>query len=241
MDEIGLPAVRADFTVDATYPISTRADVGPPAPTVGAVEPIAHAYQRIVKPTLDRLEAMTLLLLLAPVLIAVAIAVRLSMGGGVIYRQMRVGHHGAPFTIYKFRTMTIDRRHSAHAFDGDDRRVNHKDPNDPRLTSLGRFLRRTSLDELPQLWNVVLGSMSLVGPRPELPSVVARYELWQHARHEVKPGLTGSWQVRARGGGRPMHECTELDLDYVEKVGFVTDLLILLLTIPAVLGLREGL
>lgn len=241
MDEIGLPAVRADFTVDATYPLSTRAEVVQPAVPAGLAAPVAHAYQRLIKPTLDRFEALALLIVLAPVIIAVAVAVRLSLGRGVIYRQSRVGQHGVPFTIYKFRTMTTDRRRAGQAFDGHDRRVNHKDPKDPRLTPLGRFLRRTSLDELPQLWNVVLGTMSLVGPRPELPSVVARYELWQHARHEVKPGLTGSWQVRARGGGRPMHECTELDLDYVKRLGFRTDLLILLLTIPAVLGLREGL
>jgi len=105
--------------------------------------------------------------------------------------------------IYKFRTMRPDRRQAVLPYSGPDRRVCHETDNDPRHTPLGRFLRKYSLDELPQLWNVLVGDMSLVGPRPELVEVVERYESWQRERHRVKPGLTGLWQVTCRGEGSP--------------------------------------
>jgi lipopolysaccharide/colanic/teichoic acid biosynthesis glycosyltransferase len=123
--------------------------------------------------------------------------------------------------------------------DGPERRLTHKHPNDPRLTGVGRFLRTWSLDEIPQLWNVCLGHMSLVGPRPEMIAVVKRYDPWQHNRHIVKPGITGLWQVSARGDG-PMEAFTHLDLEYIDRLGFVTDLKILLLTIPVACGRRKG-
>ena len=132
---------------------------------------------------------------------------------------------GREFTVYKFRTMNSTAV-STISITHDDRRTNHKSTDDPRHTDLGRFLRKWSLDEIPQLWNVALGDMSLIGPRPELPSIVAKYEPWQHRRHEVKPGLTGLWQVTARGDA-PMHEATDIDVDYVENVRFVDDTKIL--------------
>jgi lipopolysaccharide/colanic/teichoic acid biosynthesis glycosyltransferase len=101
-------------------------------------------------------------------------------------------------------------------------------------------LRRWSLDELPQLWNVLRGEMSLVGPRPELPSIVAGFAPWQHERHAVKPGMTGFWQVYARGDGSVMHQRTDLDVDYVRQVSLWTDIKVLLLTLPAIVGLRRG-
>jgi lipopolysaccharide/colanic/teichoic acid biosynthesis glycosyltransferase len=157
----------------------------------------------------------------------------------VILRQERVGKSGAVFTIYKFRTMEPDRRlHDVAGF-GEERRLTHKHPNDPRLTPVGRFLRKWSLDELPQFWNVVRGEMSLVGPRPELPKIVAGYEPWQHARHWVKPGITGLWQISERGD-RVMHECTETDLVYLDEISLTTDLKIMVLTPLAALGLRRG-
>jgi lipopolysaccharide/colanic/teichoic acid biosynthesis glycosyltransferase len=236
------------------------------------------AYLRIVKPTLDRVLALLALLLLLPVLVSITIMIRVQLGPGVIYRQVRIGKDGHPFLMFKFRTMQPDRRRSVRgetlpdrrlnadgrrsverrqeqvAFDGPDRRrgenrrqgdrrepgtdrrLTHKSEADPRHTRLGRVLRRTSLDELPQLVNVLRGELSLVGPRPELPEVVARYESWQHARHAVRPGITGLWQVTDRGTGEAMHLFVSRDLEYLDRISARTDIGILLRTVPAVLG-----
>lgn len=200
-------------------------------------------YTRVAKPILDRAVALVLLLMSLPLLVACALAIRASLGPGVIYRQDRVGLGGRPFTILKFRTMHHDRRRgtSARSYAGPERRHTHKSDDDPRHTPLGRFLRKWSLDELPQLWNVARGNMSLVGPRPELCEVVARYAPWQHRRHHVRPGLTGLWQVSRRGQGDGcMHEeDTLLDLEYVRRVSLWVDVKILLSTVPAVL-FRSG-
>lgn len=196
-------------------------------------------YERLVKPVTDRVLAAVLMVITLPLLIGAAIAIVASMGTPVLLRQHRVGRFGRVFTMYKFRTMLPDRRGGGPAFAGKDRRTTHKHPNDPRITRVGRFLRSTSIDELPQLWNVILGDMSLVGPRPELVDIVSRYAAWQHQRHRVKPGLTCLWQISERGDV-PLHEATDLDLDYVETMSFVTDLRILLLTPLAVIGLHRG-
>ena len=118
-----------------------------------------------------------------------------------------------------------------------ERRQRHKSARDPRVTRIGRYLRRSCLDELPQLWNVVRGEMSLVGPRPELPSIVERYEPWQHARHAVSPGITGWWQVN-RTADNLMHEATELDIYYVHNHSLLLDLRILVRTFGAVIDGR---
>lgn len=245
------------------------------------VERTPLTYERRVKPLLDRTLAAILLVLLAPLLLAVALAVRCTLGAGVLYRQERVGRGGAPVQMLKFRTMRHDRRRDATgrgrpdrraqvdrrsgerrqrqlAFAGPDRRrrddrreaerrrshsgrrQRHKTLDDPRHTGLGRFLRATSLDELPQLVNVLRGELSLVGPRPELPEIVASYEPWQHARHAVKPGLTGLWQVTERGGDQPMHDHVDTDLRYVSELSPWTDLRILLVTPLAILGLTRA-
>ena len=152
---------------------------------------------------------MILILLSAPGMALLAVVIRVTLGQGVFFCQSRIGQHGRPFNVLKFRTMLPDRRRAQVPIPFPDRRCTHKAKNDPRHTSVGRFLRRWSLDELPQLFNVVRGQMSLIGPRPELPSVVARYEPWQHVRHNVKPGMTGLWQVVARGVD-PMEERIDL-------------------------------
>jgi lipopolysaccharide/colanic/teichoic acid biosynthesis glycosyltransferase len=163
-------------------------------------------------------------------MISIAIAIRLGMGPGVFYTQERVGRGGSRFFVYKFRTMLPDRRLERGNIPGQDRRMNHKSTDDPRHTPLGRFLRKCSLDELPQLFNVVRGHMSLVGPRPELAFVVDHlYRPWQHQRHAVKPGITGPWQISERGFV-PMHESTEIDLLYAQNLTALTDLRILLAT-----------
>jgi lipopolysaccharide/colanic/teichoic acid biosynthesis glycosyltransferase len=210
-----------------------------PAPVHLLTTYTAGRYERWVKPVVDRTGAAVLLLALLPLLLVAGLAILVTMGRPVMLRQQRIGRNGTPFWIYKFRTMEPDRRVRILPFVAKERRVRHKVPHDPRLTPVGRFLRKWSIDELPQLLNVLNGTMSLVGPRPEMTQIVDRYAPWQHHRHVVKPGVTGLWQVSARGD-TPMHELTQIDLEYVHALSLWTDLKILLLTIPATLGLRQG-
>ncbi len=206
------------------------------------VVPLVHGagfYERFVKPGLDRLGGVVLTVVTLPIVAVVVPLIWLSIGRPAIFRQVRLGRFGEEFEVYKFRTMRQDRRAAMQAIDHPDRRFNHKSADDPRHTDIGRFLRKWSLDEIPQFWNVALGDMSLVGPRPELPQVVARYEEWQHRRHEVKPGLTGLWQISARGHV-PMHEATDIDIEYVDNITFMNDLRIILRTPSAMLGGKRG-
>jgi lipopolysaccharide/colanic/teichoic acid biosynthesis glycosyltransferase len=195
-------------------------------------------YSLALKRWLDVIAACVLLIALTPLLALVALVMYIQSPGPVIYRQVRIGKHGEPFTIYKFRTMILDRRGQRKAFDGDERRKSHKTPRDPRVTAVGHFLRRTSIDELPQLFNILRGDMSFVGPRPELPEIVMRYEDWQHQRHVVTPGLSGWWQVEGRSD-LPMHENTELDIYYVTHQSATLDLKIVVRTFRA-LASRGG-
>ena len=197
------------------------------------------AYVRFVKPIIDFVGGLVLTLVTAPICLVVALLVLNDLGRPIILRQPRVGKGGRVFNVYKFRSMHPDRRQGRPEFVGADRRINHKDENDPRLTSFGRFMRKWSLDEVPQLWNVLLGDMSLVGPRPEMVAIVERYEPWQHQRHVVKPGVTGLWQISARGD-IPMHEATHIDIDYVEHISLRTDIEILAKTLPAAMGDGKG-
>lgn len=206
-----------------------------PQPRSPSMDIVEGAYVRIWKPVIDRIVALILILLSAPVMVLIAAVVRIMLGQGVMFRQSRIGQHGRPFDVLKFRTMLPDRRHVQIPITFPDRRCTHKTKNDPRHTNIGRFLRQWSLDELPQLFNVARGQMSLIGPRPELPSVVARYEPWQHVRHNVKPGMTGLWQVIARGVD-PMEERTDLDIYYVQSLCPALDLKILMATAKAVIA-----
>lgn len=194
-------------------------------------------YARGGKRLLDASGAVILGVILLPIALATALLVALTMGSPVIYRQRRVGLGGRIFTIYKFRSMLPDRRLGDNSFVGHDRRTCHKSAHDPRHTRVGRILRKWSLDEIPQFLNVLKGEMSLVGPRPELVSVVDGYEDWQHCRHQVRPGLTGPWQVSIQRSV-PMHEATGIDLEYLDQVSFLSDCQLLLRTIPALLGRR---
>jgi lipopolysaccharide/colanic/teichoic acid biosynthesis glycosyltransferase len=198
---------------------------------------LARRSYFVAKRTIDVLVATVALTSLCWVLAVTAIVVKVSSPGPIFFRQVRIGRNGQPFTMYKFRTMCPERRGgSGGPPEGTaDRRRRHKSRRDPRVTSWGRALRRSCLDELPQLWNVLRGDMSLVGPRPELPEIVARYEPWQHARHLVAPGITGWWQVN-RDRQRLMHEATELDLHYVRRQSLWLDLVILVRTLGAVVG-----
>jgi lipopolysaccharide/colanic/teichoic acid biosynthesis glycosyltransferase len=199
----------------------------------------AGLYPRVVKPVADRLMAAVLLLLTLPVFLLCMLAVAASMGRPVLFRQQRIGLRGEPFEVLKFRTMRPDRRQKEAQIEHPCRRVYHKSTADPRHTPVGRFLRKWSLDELPQLLNVVRGDMSIIGPRPELPQVVAGYQPWQHDRHEVRPGITGLWQVSVRGEGY-MHEWVHIDVEYVRSLSLRTDMKILAKTLPAALGRRTG-
>lgn len=195
-------------------------------------------YCLVFKRWLDVALACLLLIGLAPLLLAVALALWLESGGPAVFRQVRIGMNGRLFVVYKFRTMIPDRRKDNTPLEVTDRRLRHKTKNDPRVTRLGSLLRRTSVDELPQLLNVIRGDMSLVGPRPELPEIVARYAPWQHQRHLVRPGLTGWWQVQGRSD-LPMHENTELDVYYVVHQSFRLDVRIMWKTFGALLS-RSG-
>lgn len=197
-------------------------------------------YERLVKPVLDVVGGLLLTIVTLPAALVIVLAIWSSMGRPAVFTQPRIGRNGRPFTVFKFRTMAQDRRTLPEGFDGPDRRIVHKSPHDPRITRVGSFLRKWSLDEIPQLWNVVLGQMSLVGPRPELVEIVeTKYELWQHLRHDVKPGVTGLWQVSLRNGAE-MHQSTEVDLEYLRSITFAGDVKILLRTVPAALGHRRG-
>jgi exopolysaccharide biosynthesis polyprenyl glycosylphosphotransferase len=204
-------------------------------PLLHVEEPTFAGPQRVLKDVMDRLLAAFGLLVLAPFFAAVAVAIRLDSAGPVFFRQGRVGRDGRRFEIAKFRTM-VDGAEAlqAHLDHGNEAAgVLFKLRRDPRVTRVGRFLRRWSIDELPQLWNVLRGEMSLVGPRPPLPSEVAQYEHHVSRRLLVKPGITGLWQVSGRSD---LHwdEAVRLDLYYVDHWSPIMDLVIILRTFSAV-------
>ena len=201
-------------------------------PLISVRAPVITGFDRFVKRVFDLVLAGVSLVLMAPVLAVLALAVYLDGGRPVVFSQRRVGETGRMFTMYKLRTMVPDAESRQEAALQGGAAVNavYKPLNDPRVTRVGRFLRRTSLDELPQLWNVLRGEMSLVGPRPELPWVVDRYESWQRQRLAVLPGITGWWQVSGRGE-LPLHENVEYDLYYIQNYSPLLDLTILLRTL----------
>ena len=178
------------------------------------------------------------LVVLLPVFLAIGIAVKWSSPGPVFFSQIRVGLDGRFFRFWKFRTMRQDAealKASLAAQNESKDGVIFKMKDDPRITKVGKFLRRTSLDELPQLWNVFVGDMSLVGPRPPVPSEVAQYTLEDRKRLNVKPGLTCLWQIEGRSD-LPFNEQVRLDKQYILEPGLWKDFVILLKTIPAVIG-----
>jgi len=199
------------------------------------------SWQMFFKGLLDRAGALVLLCLASPVLVATALAIRLSSPGPVLFRQMRAGRYGRPFRMYKFRTMHNDaemRRAELEAFNQMSGPV-FKIAQDPRITPLGRWLRKTSIDELPQLWNVLRGEMSLVGPRPLPLYEVEKFEdRAQRRRLSVKPGLTCLWQISGRNQITRFDDWVRLDLEYIDNWSLWLDIKILLRTVPVVvLGL----
>ena len=193
----------------------------------------------MLKRAFDIVVSATLLVLLSPLIAAVALAVRLESPGPVLFRQERVGQGGRRFTMYKFRTMPVEVSSQPVAPEVGDFEEYVFDPlhGGRRYTRIGKFLRSTSLDELPNLWNVLRGDMSIVGPRPEVPELVEQYPPEYHRRHKVRPGITGLAQVNGRGE-LTYHETILYDLDYVDNCSFLRDLEILLKTVPTVLSRR---
>lgn len=183
--------------------------------------------------------AATVLVVLSPVMCLVALAVRIDSRGPAFFGQTRLGTNGQPFTCWKFRSMHDGAEAQMALLASRNQANGHifKMKDDPRRTRVGKVLRKTSLDELPQLWNVLRGEMSLVGPRPPLPSEVERYEPAHWARLRGVPGITGLWQVRARHR-HDFHEMVQMDLEYLDDIRFLKDVRILLMTIPAVLLAR---
>ncbi|CAN5681616.1 sugar transferase [soil metagenome] len=201
-------------------------------PLLEVQSPSLAGFELMTKRVFDIAVASIVALIALPVAIAVAIAIKLEDGGSVFFRQERVGQGGETFPMYKFRTMVMDAeaRLAKLAENNERKGPLFKMDHDPRVTRVGRFLRATSLDELPQLLNVLRGSMSLVGPRPALPAEVAAFPADLHDRHQVQPGITGLWQVEARDN--PSFEAyRRLDLFYVENWSIALDFIILLATI----------
>ncbi|MBX7077667.1 MAG: sugar transferase [Nannocystaceae bacterium] len=205
-------------------------------PMLGMTRVPTSQGRLLVKRMLDITGALIGLTLAAPVMIGTAIAIKLTSKGPVFFRQVRAGRHGRKFTMLKFRSMVVD----AEALRAKLAHLNEmtgpvfKIKKDPRITSIGRIIRATSVDELPQLINVLIGDMSLVGPRPPLPSEVGQYEPWQRRRLSVKPGLTGLWQVSGRNQV-DFEQWMALDLEYIDNWSLWLDLKIIFRTVPAVL------
>ncbi|UFX42788.1 sugar transferase [Bradyrhizobium sp. 41S5] len=200
--------------------------------------------REFVKRVLDIAVSVTAILLLAPFLVAVWVAIRLDSPGPAIFCQRRVGRDEKPFNCFKFRTLRHKadenvhrdaiRRVWAKEVLSNDPDAPYKLTDDPRVTRVGRVLRRTSVDELPQLFNVLRGEMSIVGPRPAIPYELEYFRDWHHQRHIVKPGITGLCQVRGRGRLGP-DAMLEMDVEYAMNWTLWTDLKLIALTVPAVL------
>jgi exopolysaccharide biosynthesis polyprenyl glycosylphosphotransferase len=210
-------------------------------PLVELTAPSLKGWQLVVKRTLDLAGAGVGLVILSPVFVLIAIAVKLDSPGPVFFRQERVGRGGRLFRMVKFRSMRdgadAEKPKLAHLNHTGDPRL-FKIPNDPRVTRVGRWLRRWSLDELPQLWNVLVGEMSLVGPRPFFEGDLQAYEDGHFARLGAKPGITGLWQVKGRSDVVDFKEVVRLDREYIVRWSIWLDMQILASTLPAVIRRR---
>jgi exopolysaccharide biosynthesis polyprenyl glycosylphosphotransferase len=205
-------------------------------PLIGLKDVSIQGWNAFTKRAIDVLVSATALLALSPLLLVIAILIKLESPGPILYRHTRIGKNRHPFTMCKFRSMRqdADKLRAARVIetDGDNRLF--KDRRDPRITRVGTVIRRWSLDELPQFWNVLTGDMSVIGPRPQIPPEVANYEDWHYKRLAVSPGLTGLWQVSGRSE-LTFDEMVIYDIYYIENWSLGLDFRILLRTIPAVL------
>jgi len=201
----------------------------------------ADPVYRIVKRTMDAVLSAFILLLFAPLFLLIALLIRIDSPGGPFFKQVRVGKQGKPFSFYKFRSMIRD----AERYKTSLRDLNEAEEplfkmrEDPRVTTVGKILRKTSLDELPQMWNVLRGDMSLVGPRPHLPEEVERYTAEQRERLSVTPGIVCLWQATQRCSNA-FNEWIESDLEYIRTRSLATDLRIVLRTVGIVLSWKKA-
>jgi exopolysaccharide biosynthesis polyprenyl glycosylphosphotransferase len=235
LEKSGTDLCVAPALLDVAGP---RTTIRPTAglPLLHVDHPEFTGARRLIKAAFDRAIALSALTLLLPLFIVIAVAIRLGDGGPAFFWQTRVGKDGKLFTLCKFRTMVVDaeQRLAELAAHNDSDGLLFKIRQDPRITRVGRWLRRHSLDELPQLLNVLAGEMSLVGPRPALPDETTAYGHHVRRRLAVKPGITGLWQVNGRSD-LPWDEAVRLDVSYVENWSFFLDLQILWKTWSAVL------
>lgn len=236
LEETGTDLCVAPALMDVAGPRTTIRPVAG-LPLLHVDHPELAGGKQVIKALFDRTAAALVLILLAPLFAAIAVIIRLDDRGPVFFRQTRIGLDGQPFRLYKFRTMVVDAEQRKAELDAlnEGSGVLFKMRRDPRVTKAGLCLRRWSLDELPQLLNVLLGDMSLVGPRPALPKEVARYGDHMRRRLVVKPGITGLWQVSGRSG-LSWDEAFRLDLRYVDNWSLALDLQILWKTWSAVFG-----
>jgi exopolysaccharide biosynthesis polyprenyl glycosylphosphotransferase len=235
LEKTGTDLCVAPAVLDVAGPRTTIRPVAG-MPLLHMDHPELTGFRWVIKGVFDRASAAAALVALAPLMAAITLAIRIGDGGPAIFRQTRVGKDGDPFMVCKFRTMVVDAEQRKAELlarnDGDG--VLFKMRDDPRVTRVGGWLRKYSLDELPQLWNVLKGDMSLVGPRPALPAEADLYGSYVRRRLVVKPGITGLWQVSGRSD-LPWDEAVRLDLRYVENWSLALDLQILWKTWSAVL------
>jgi exopolysaccharide biosynthesis polyprenyl glycosylphosphotransferase len=221
--------LAVDFSELAYFDMSIDTMVG--IPLIGLREPIFTPTQKLFKRLLDVLLSSLGIIIISPLFLLITYAIQRDSKGAIIIRQDRIGQFGKPFAMYKFRSMYMDAPNPSYEW------TEHKRADDPRITPVGKFIRRWSLDELPQLFNVLRGEMSLVGPRPELPEMVNMYQSWQTKRFEVPQGMTGWWQINGRSD-KPMFENTEYDLYYITHYSIWMDIYILIRTISTVISGR---
>ncbi len=234
VEEFGIPIRLLPETFSPRHAKASLSWFGT-IPTLAWCMGPSESFSMVFKRALDMIVSAILLVLLTPVFILAALAIKLTSKGPIFFSQVRCGLHGRPFKVFKFRTMVTDaeqkKRHllKMNEWDG----PVFKMKNDPRITPVGRFLRKFSIDELPQLYNVLRGEMSLVGPRPPLPEEVANYDREHLRRLSVLPGITCIWQVKARDG-KDFKKWVQMDLEYIDNWSLGLDLKLLLLTISAV-------
>ena len=237
-EELGVP-VR--ISLDVMRFGRARMSIGELAgvPMLGLTRTPSDTLALAAKRSFDLLASAAVLLVTAPFLALIALAIRIDSRGPIFFRQRRVGLNGRTFEILKFRSMYVDAEARQEALSAHNEMTGpvFKMTNDPRVTRVGQLIRKTSLDEFPQFWNVLRGEMSIVGPRPPLPSEVRQYKRWQRRRLSVKPGITCIWQISGRNE-IDFDRWMELDLEYIDDWSLWNDLQICLKTIPAVLGAR---
>jgi lipopolysaccharide/colanic/teichoic acid biosynthesis glycosyltransferase len=245
MDEREFSSIHIDETQFSTPSADKKhPDVGGEEQDDVAWLPEAPSHYRAIKRTIDVIGSLLMIILMAPMFLIIALAIKLTSKGPVLFKQQRIGYRGKPFTFLKFRSMYADSANQNHLdyiskliagrFGPVGEQGVSKVANDPRITPVGRFLRRTSIDEIPQMWNVLRGDMSLVGPRTAFPYEIAAYQRWHKQRLSSKPGITGLWQVEGRSS-TSFDSMVKLDIAYIGHPSILEDLRILFSTPIAVI------